>query len=105
MYAANKSEIKVLGAQSVQGLNDNGNSLDLNFQVLDKLSKPLASVWDIVHTQNRVVFDEPVSYIENKKTGRWTKPREEGKLYYLDVWIKAPKSDMPEQSFIRQVAS
>ena len=69
----------------MQGLDDNGHALDLNFQVLDKLSKPLASVWDIVHKNNRVVFVEPVSYIENKRSGRWTKLREEGTLYYLDV--------------------
>ena len=47
--AAITTEIKVLGAQHVQGLDDNGRALDLNFQVLDKLSKPLASAWDIIH--------------------------------------------------------
>ena len=66
---------------------------------------PFASVWDIVHKNNRVVFDDPISYIESKKTGKRVKLREEGKLYYLDVWIKAPRNNMPEQSFIKQVAS
>ena len=95
----------MVGAQYVEGLDDNGHSLGLNFQVVDKLSKPLASVWDIVHKSNRVVFDDPVSFIENKKSGRWTKLREEGKLYFLDIWVKAPRNNMPDPSFVRQVAS
>ena len=87
-----------------RGLDGNGYALDVNFQVLDKLSKPLASVWDIDHENNRAIFDEPVSHIE-KGSGRLTSLREEGQLHYPDVWKKAPRSSMPEQSLIRQVAS
>ena len=84
---------------------DIGPSLRLSFQVVNNLSKPFASVWGIVHQQHRAVSDDPISYIENTRSNRWTRFREEGKVYFLDIWVQVPRSNMPDPSLVRQVAS
>ena len=51
--------------------------------------RPLMSVKRICRNNQRVVFDDEGSYIENKFTGGRLQVREEDGEYVLDVWINA----------------
>ena len=54
------------------------------------MNKALLSVSTAVKAGNRVVFDEDGSYIENRETGQITWLVEEGGMYALKMWVKAP---------------
>ena len=71
--------------------------------MLSNMSRPLASVAGIAKKNHRVVFDEGMSYIENKSSGRWTPLRQEGNLFFLDLWVRVPEK-LTTSPFVRQVA-
>ena len=49
--------------------------------------RPLMSVKKICRTNQRVVFDDDGSYIENKATGERIQVAEQDGEYVLDVWV------------------
>ena len=100
-YGADASPIQNLGGQRVSAYNNEGKTIALEFDVA-KISRPLASVAEIVKKEHRVVFDD-VSYIEHKKSGIWTPLRQEGNLFFLDLWVQVPES-LVKSPFVRQVA-
>ena len=51
--------------------------------------RPLMSVKKICRNNQRVVFDDEGSYIENKTTGERLKVLEEDGEYVLDIWVNA----------------
>ena len=101
-YGADGSAIANLGSQKVFGTDNHGSRISLDFDVA-KISRPLASVAEMVKKNYRVIFDEGRSYIENKATGRWTPLRQEGNLFFLDIWVRVPEK-LASSPFVRQVA-
>ena len=91
------------GEKRIEVMNENGEMNYMKVQMCDNLNtkKLLASVSRLNQAGHRVVFDEPQSgsYIENKATGKKTWLRQEGGVFYLDLWVN------PEPSFGRQGAS
>ena len=53
------------------------------------MHRPLMSVKKICRNNQRVIFDDEGSYIENKSTGEGLKVLEEDGEYVLDVWVNA----------------
>ena len=101
-YGPAGDPIPNLGRQDVKGTTESGNLLNIGFDVA-KITRPLASVAEIVRKNYRVVFDTDGSFIEDKKTGKWIDVRQEGSLYYLDLWVQVPE-ELSTSLFVRQVA-
>ena len=81
-------------------MDEDGTLNHMKIQMCDNLNpkKLLASVSRLIQAGHRVVFDDVQagSYIENKTTGKKTWMRQEGGVFYLDLWVS------PEPSFGRQ---
>ena len=78
--------------KKVAGETHEGVHLTMDFDVAD-VSRPLLSITEIIQKQrHRVVYDFPVSYIEDKTTGRNVNLRSDDNLYFLDVWVRIPKA-------------
>ena len=101
-YGPAGDPIPNLGGQDVKGTTESGHLLNIGFDVA-KITRPLASVAEIVRKNYRVVFDTDGSFIEDKKTGKWIDVRQEGSLYYLDLWVQVPE-ELATSPFVRQVA-
>ena len=69
--AANGSPIRNFGERTIEGQTNDGRGLKMKMTVAE-VSEVLASVARICECNNRVVFDEDGSYIEDKSTGRST---------------------------------
>ena len=65
----------------VEAQSDKGVQLNVDFDVADKLTKPLLSVFDMDSKQNRVVYNDPESYILHKPSNTKIPLRMENKLY------------------------
>ena len=78
--------------------------ITMGFDVAD-VSRPLLSITEMIakKKRHRVVYDHPLSYIEDKTTGRKAHLRFEDNLFFLDVWVRVPKS-VAANPFVRQVA-
>ena len=105
-HVADNSPIPNPGSQSVVGKSDSENpvTISVDFDVAN-ITRPLGSVSKLVNKQNRVVFDEHDSYIENKKTGEKVPMREENGLFYLDIWTEIPSDMVLNPVFARQVVA
>ena len=101
-FGADGSAIPNLGAQKTSASDESGRTIALEFDVA-KISRPLASVAEIVKKDHRVVFEDGASFIQSKRTGTWTPLRQEGNLFFLDVWVQVPES-LTSNPFVRQVA-
>ena len=101
-FGADGSPIPNLGGQKISASDDSGRTIALEFDVA-KISRPLASVAEIVKKDHRVVFEDGASFIQSKKSGVWTPLRQEGNLFFLDVWVQVPES-LTKNPFVRQVA-
>ena len=67
------------------------------------VSRPLGSVSKLVKKRHRVIFDDPISFIQNKVTGKKINLREQGGLYFLDLWVQVPEDLVIPDRFVRQV--
>ena len=105
-HGADNSAILNLGSQSVSGKSDSENpvAISVDFEVAN-ITRPLGSVSKLVRKQNKVVFDEGDSYIENKRTGEKVPLREENCLFYLDIWVEIPADMELNPVFARQVVA
>ena len=75
----------------------------MDFDVAD-VSRPLLSITEIISKKkHRVVYDDPVSYIEDKITGRRVNLRFQDNRFYLDVWVRIPNA-LQNNPCVRQVA-
>ena len=68
-YGANGSKIKNYGMRRVKGVTEEGHGATLPMQAADVL-RILASVRQMIHAGNRVVFDKDGSYIQHKESGK-----------------------------------
>ena len=66
-YGADGTPTKNLGSQLVNGRDEDGNRVQLKFDVASKLTCPLASVWEIVESDNEVVFKKGHGFIRNSQ--------------------------------------
>ena len=84
--AANGAPIVNEGEKHVRGYTQGGKEVSMTFQVAE-VTKPLGSVRAMVKANNRVVFDEGNSYIQDKVTGAITKIDERNGAYVFDLWV------------------
>ena len=72
-------------------MDEKGTMSFMRVQMCDNLNpkKFLASVSRMNQAGHRVVFDNPEngSYLENKTTGVKTWLRQEGGVFYFDLWV------------------
>ena len=101
-YGADGKPIANLGQQTMVGTSEEGQQIILPFEVAP-ITRPLASVAEIVSKKHRVVFDKECSYVEDKASGRWVELRQEGNLYFLDLWTQVPE-ELSTNPFVRQTA-
>ena len=101
-YGPAGDPIKNLGQQLVKGASESGQLLNIAFDVA-KITRPLASVSEIISKDYRVVFDSDGSFPQHKKTGKWIPIRQEGSLCYLDIWCHVPE-EISDSPFVRQAA-
>ena len=87
----------------MHGTSTSGKTFSMDFNIAD-ISRPTASMGEILGKANRAVFDSDDSYIENKQTGAWMPMRREGNLFYLDVWCQVP-THIASNPFVRQVGA
>ena len=96
-FGANNSPIPCLGMQEVNGLSEEETPISIDFDVAD-VSRPLGSISKLLRKKHKCVFDDPVSYIQNKITGKETLLRECNGLLFLDLWVKVPENmEIPER--------
>ena len=100
-YGADKSPIKNLGDQHVTAKSHEGYNWKSTFAVADKLARPLASSFEITEKGNEVAIWKGGGHIKCQATGAKTDLRQEGKLWFLDLWTQVPKS-IANSSFVRQ---
>ena len=101
-YGPSGDAIRNLGTQVIKGASDGGQSLNIGFDVA-KITRPLVSVSEMVCKDYKVVLDNEGSYIQNKKTGKHINVRQEGSLYYLDLWVQVPEA-LSNSPFVRQAS-
>ena len=101
VYAANGVHTPNLGGQTVAGTSINDKRLGMEFNV-GNVSRPLASIGEILAKTRRAVLDPDESYIESSSAGAWTPLRREGRLFYLDNWCNIP-SQLANSPFVREV--
>ena len=85
--AAGGHKIPNLGMSRPVVFTTDGECNAMTFQIAS-IAKPLDAVSKFVKSKHKVVFDDPVSYIENKTTGKRINLRQNGGVYFLDVWMK-----------------
>ena len=104
LYGADGGTIKNHGKQIAKGKSDSKDPMNITveFDVAD-VSRPLGSVSKLVKKRHRVVFDDPISFIQNKVTGKKIDLREQGGLYFLDLWVQVPEDLVIPDRFVRQV--
>ena len=61
------------------------------------------SVSEMVHTDYKVLLDSEGSYIQNKKSGKHIDVRQEGSLYFLDLWVQVPEN-LSNSPFVGQAS-
>ena len=101
-YGPSGDPIPNMGEQKIKAQSEHGLPMNIDFDIA-KITRPLMSVSEMVKKHYRVVFDDDGSYIENKRTGEWVDVRQEGSLYYLDLWVEVPE-ELASSPFVRQVA-
>ena len=80
-----------------------GRIASMNFQAIDELTKPLASVARITSMNNTVVMRGPdkASYIENEKTGVRIPLAIENGVYVMAVDVLLERASEPASPFGR----
>ena len=105
-HGADNTAIPNLGSQMASGKSDSDKPVDINIEFeVANISRPLGSVSKLLRKGNKIVFDEGNSYIKNKKSGEQISLREEGGLFFLDVWVEVPNDMVLNPSFARQVTA
>ena len=99
-FGADKSPIINMGNQTVAAVCEEGHNWGTTFAVADKLSRPLASGFEITQAGNELSVWKGGGHIKCKKTGAKTALRQEGKLWFLDLWVQVPKS-IGSSAFVR----
>ena len=84
-----KTSIKHIGQQLDKGPSESEQQMSIAFGVT-KITRPQASVSEIVSKDCRVVFDSDGSFLQHKKTGKWNPERQDSYLYNLDLWCQVP---------------
>ena len=92
--AANGTRITNHGARRVQGISAEFKPMDMIMNVAD-VKKTLASAFQIVNANNKVVLDKDYSYIVNKETGERTTITLENGEFNFDLWVPAPNPGQP----------
>ena len=98
----NGDPIANLGEQKITAQSEMGLPMNIAFDIA-KMTSSLMSFSEIIKKQSKVVFDEEATYTENKRIGEWVDFRQEGSLYYLDLWVEVPQ-ELSQSPFVRQVS-
>lgn len=88
---ADGSLIENMGQKNFTAMTDAGTTHQLTAQVTD-VNKALLSVVKTVNADNRVVFDEHHSYMEDKSNGNRIPIERKNGAYVLKMWIPRDQS-------------
>lgn len=86
--AANGGQITNLGEKRLNLALENGDTRGFQFQVTDKVTRPLGAVSRITSKGNIVHFEMGNSYIQNKSTGEKHWLEESKGVYLLEADVK-----------------
>ena len=78
-----------------------GNDKSLDFLVMDKVTRPLGSISQMVDRGCRVVFDSEEhggSFIQRRASGEKHKIHARGGIFVLPVWVRKPAQGFPGQA-------
>jgi len=98
---ANGSRIPNLGEQFISGKTSNGRDIKFRAQVAD-VTKPLASVHEMVESGCTVVFGKDRSYIRSDASGKEIDMRAKNGQFVLDVHMDELMAHEPVPPFRRQ---
>ena len=103
--AANGARIPNLGEQKLGFWTADGIGTSWTFQVC-QVNKPLASVAKLVDDGWKVVFDEDLSCLVHKRTGKVIKLRRDRGVYVVDAYLEAdPATQVPAAGSISALGS
>ena len=91
-FGADNKPIANLGNQKVVANCNEGHAWSSTFAVAERLARPLASGYEITESGNEVAIWKGGGHIKCQKSGAKTALRQEGKLWFLDLWTQVPKS-------------
>ena len=91
-FGADNKPIANLGNQKVVANCNEGHAWTSTFAVAERLARPLASGYEITESGNEVAIWKGGGHIKCQKSGAKTALRQEGKLWFLDLWTQVPKS-------------
>ena len=91
-YGADNKPIANLGNQKVVANCAEGHAWSSTFAVAERLARPLASGFEITESGNEVAIWKGGGHIRCQKSGAKTALRQEGKLWFLDLWTQVPRS-------------
>ena len=92
-----------VGEKTIEIIDSNYDDKTMRVQMCEHLhdKKHLASVSRIMKAGHKVVFDaDSGSYMQHKNIGEKTWFREEGGVFYMDLWVK-PKDNINAEGFQR----
>ena len=75
-----------LGEKQFQAVSQEGVTRSITTQVC-AVNKALMSVNKVMRAGNRVVFDEEVTYIEDKVTGEKVWATDDGGMFMVKMWV------------------
>ena len=95
--SASKHKIKNLGEQRLRACTDEGDEMEVLFQIAD-VSKPLASVSAICERGNRVIFGRNGGVVQSLKSGKLIPFERRNGIYVLSLWLEdKDQSDFPRR--------
>ena len=84
--AATGAKIKNMGQQLIPFWTNDGVGVSWLFQVAG-VNKPLVSVAKLVEDGWKITFDQELSFLHHKKTGKVVKLRKERGVYVVDAYM------------------
>ena len=98
--SASKHKLKNLGEQKIQACSEEGQDLEVLFQIAD-VSKPLVSVSSICERGNRVIFGRSGGVVKSIKTGHEIPFHRKNGIYVLSMWMADGPEDNKSMPFTR----
>ena len=102
-FGADGSPIDEYGQLPANAILGEGAEMKTTFDIA-KITRPLLSINQISENGDQVIFGKAESYINIHGSQKKIPLGAEGRLYMLDMWIKAPSSVAEQSPFVRQVS-
>ena len=105
LYATNGTPLKNLGGQLATAESGKGAIVSLDFDVAEKLTKQVLSLYVTTTKKSRVLYGGPDSYIVHKPAEQTIPLRLESKRFYLDRWVITSKANWSAFCRARSIGS